>query len=163
MLRKLFRRKSSERHIYELDDVVQTASQGRRLAIYDRETNVYAYWYLELRAGEEVMRARRYGKPLSVLSLWAQGPSVITGFAGYLREHLRDNDLAGYLNNGHFVVVLPETAIAGGEVVLGRALSAFPAAVEGAAVAYPEDGSSFDELLDIAKRRISNPDQRRRA
>lgn len=154
---KLFKREPADdnTHNYELDEVLQTAAQGRRLAIYDRATNLYAYWYLQLRGDEEVARARRYSKPLSLVSLWASKPETIAALAAHLNERLRDTDLAGYLNNGHFVIILAETAMDGANIVLERAAEAFGDAIEAAAVTYPADGESFDELLERAKARAT--------
>ena len=160
---KLFKREpvDDNTHNYELEEVLQTAAQGRRLAIYDRATNLYAYWYLQLRGDEEVARARRYSKPLSLVSVWATEPDTITAVAAHLNERLRDTDLAGYLNNGHFVIILAETAMDGAAIVLERAAAQFGDAVEAAAVTYPADGETFDELLERAKSRAS--EQKRRA
>ncbi len=155
MLKNLFRRGVPSSHAYALDDVVETAASGRRLAIYDRATGLYAYWYLDLRADEEIKRARRYAKPVCLLSFWAADADMIATFGRYLHARLRDHDLAGYLNNGHFVVILPETSTDGAEIVFRRALEQFPT-VEGAVAAYPDDGSSFDELLATAKRGDTN-------
>jgi len=158
------RRDESEgNHEYDLEEVLQIAAQGRRLAIYDRATNLYAYWYLQLRGDEEVSRARRYSKPLSFISLWAVAPQHIERLAAYLQEHLRDTDLAGYLNNGHFVVVLCETPKEGARIVLDRAFDAFGADIEAAIVSYPDDGESFDALLETAKARVASEPGRRTA
>lgn len=163
MFGKLRRREPEGMHDYDLDEVLQVAAQGRRLAIYDRATRLYAYWYLQLRGDEEVARARRYGKPLSLISLWAGSPELIERLSAYLHEQLRDTDLAGYLNNGHFVIVLCETAHDGARIVLDRALGAFGSEVEFACVTYPEDGDSFDALLESAKARAASAPARRTA
>jgi len=140
---------------YDLEEVLQSAAAGRRLVIYDRATNLHAYWYLQLRGDEEIARARRYGKPLSIVSLWAPTPDTIARLAAHLQEHLRDTDLAGYLNNGHFVVILTETAADGANIVLWRALEAFGTEIDAAVVGYPADGDCFDALLEAAKARAS--------
>ena len=155
MFSKLRKREPEGAHDYDLDEVLQIAAQGRRLAIYDRATKLYAYWYLQLRGDEEVARARRYGKPLSLISLWAASPELIEELAAYLHEHLRDTDLAGYLNNGHFVVLLCETPHEGARIVLDRTLEAFGGRVESACVTYPNDADSFDALLETAKARAA--------
>ena len=148
------RRKPEDPHEYDLEEVLRSAAAGRRLAIYDRATNLHAYWYLQLRGDEEIARARRYGKPLSVVSLWAPTPDTIAPLAAHLNEQLRDTDLAGYLNNGHFVVILTETAVDGANIVLWRTLKAFGAEIEAAVVGFPVDGDSFDALLEAAKARV---------
>ncbi|HYM15605.1 MAG TPA: hypothetical protein VEZ14_08595, partial [Dehalococcoidia bacterium] len=70
-------------------------------------------------------------------------------------EHLRDTDLAGYLNNGHFVVILTETGVEGASIVLWRALEVFASELDAAVVGYPADGDCFDALLEAAKARAS--------
>jgi GGDEF domain-containing protein len=142
-------------HDYDLDDVLQAAAAGRRLVIFDRATGLYAYWYLQLRGDEEIARARRYQKQLSIVSLWAPTPDAISQLATHLHDHLRDTDLAGYLNNGHFVVLLTETGPEGASIVLWRALKVFGAGIDAAVVSYPDDGDSFDMLLEAAKARAS--------
>src|SRR5437763_15180016 len=49
--------------------------QGRRLAIYDHDTGLFAEWYLAMRLDEECSRAGRYSAPLSVI-LVAVAPSA---------------------------------------------------------------------------------------
>jgi hypothetical protein len=154
MFRNLLR-KQRRSAPYALAEVVQMAEEGRRLAIYDRTTQLYAYWYLDLRGAEEVVRARRYNKPLSVLSLWATSPAAIQKLTAHLDAQLRDTDIAGYLNNGHVVVILCETSLKGASVVLRRTLIENPG-VAGATVTFPEDGSTFDDLVEAAKARIAD-------
>ena len=148
---KLFQRAPQERHDYELEEVLEVAAAGRRLVIYDGATGLIAFWYLQLRAGEEIARARRYGKPLSLVSAWASTKDGIDALAAYFRDGLRDTDLAGYLNNGHFVLLLPETGTVGAAIVEDRIRSAFGDTIQIAAVAYPDDGESFEDLLERAK------------
>ena len=104
---------------YDLAEVQAIAAQGRRLAIYDRATGLYAYWYLELRAEEELARAQRFNKQAVLLSIWASTPDDIERTAAHLKSGLRTYDLAGYLNNGHFLVILNETDRDGAQIVLG--------------------------------------------
>ena len=139
---------------YELAAVQQMAAEGRKLAIYDRATGLYAYWYLQLRADEEISRSARYEKPLSCVSIWAETPDAIERVRAALKGGLlRDNDLAGYLNNGHFVILLPETAVAGADIVLDRMRTRFGSEISGVRVSFPADGASFDALLECAKSR----------
>jgi GGDEF domain-containing protein len=150
---KLFGGGPLERHEYELGDVVEEAALGRKLAIYDRKTQLYAYWYLQLRGEEEIARARRYGRALSLISAWAPTPEATAALAAHLRAGLRRTDLPGYLHNSHFVVLLTETGAEGGAIVLERIITTVGPGLRGAAVAYPDDGQSFDELLECAKAR----------
>ena len=149
---KLFNQKAEQPAAatdYALDEVLEIAKQGRRLAIYDRATNLYAYWYLELRAAEEIARCRRYGRAMFCVSLWAPAEQV-AAVSGRLQTALREHDLAGYLNNGHFVVLLTETHAAGAAIAVERLTQGLLDIGAGTA-AYPDDGETFDELLERAK------------
>jgi len=142
---------ADERHDYDLAEVQAIAAQGRRLVIYDRATGLYAYWYLELRAEEELARSRRFNKPAVLLSLWASTPDAIDATARHLKSGLRTYDLAGYLNNGHFLVILNETNREGASIVLERVREAVGPDVDAGLACFPEDGDSFDALLTHAK------------
>jgi hypothetical protein len=139
-------------HEYDLEEVKRIAAEGRKLVIYDRETGLFAHWYLQLRAVEEISRGRRHGRGIICLSLWAPTQDAIDELCTGLKEGLRDHDLAAYLNNGHFVVLLTETDRAGADVVLQRLFAKCPEAA-GASACYPDDGESFDALLEVAKAR----------
>ncbi len=65
------------------------ADEGRKLAIYDRATGLYAYWYLQMRAEEEMSRAGRYHKPLSVASFWCSTKDAIERTTATLAGTLR--------------------------------------------------------------------------
>jgi GGDEF domain-containing protein len=144
---------------YDLAEIQALAQQGRRLAIYDRSTGLYAYWYLELRADEELSRAARFSKQLALMSIWASTPDEIVATTEHLKERLRDYDLAGYLNNGHFVALLTETDAEGARIVLQRLRQALgPSLLAGVAL-FPEDGSTFETLLDCAKSRSESEER----
>lgn len=155
MLRKFFRpgKAASNDIAYDLGAVQESAQQGRRLAIYDRATGLYAYWYLQLRGEEEISRAKRSRKPLACLSLWAADRLLSERLGQSLRDGLRDHDLAGYLNNGHFVVLLPETGEDGVDVIVRRIRDQTGAGVVAGVAIYPADGETFDDLLGVAKSR----------
>lgn len=156
---KLFNRQppdDAERHDYDLAEVQAVAEQARRLAIYDRATQLYAYWYLQLRAGEELSRAQRHGKTVICGSIWAPTPALIDAVCGRLRTGLRDHDLAAYLHNGHFVVLLTDTDSAGSRIVLQRLLAGLEGILAGLA-SSTSDGSTFDELLEHAKAVAAEP------
>jgi GGDEF domain-containing protein len=138
---------------YDLAEIQALAQQGRRLAIYDRATGLYAYWYLELRADEELSRAARFNKSLALMSIWAGTPDEIAEAGAHLKEGLRDYDLAGYLNNGHFVALLTETDPDGARIVVQRVRQILgPTLLTGVAM-FPGDGLTFEALLETAKRR----------
>jgi GGDEF domain-containing protein len=140
-------------HEYNLDEVMAIANEGRRLVIFDRATGLYAYWYLQLRAAEEISRARRHTKGVHCISVWASTPDAIDAVRSRLKDSLRDHDLAAYLNNGHFVVLLTETDHEGSEIVRGRILHGLEPAVTAGIASFPGDCHTFDEMLERAKGR----------
>ncbi len=147
----------ADTHDYDLSEVQEIASQGRRLAIYDRATGLYAYWYLQLRAAEEISRSQRHGRGAFFVSIWAPSPISIEAMRERLKATLRDHDLAAYLNNGHFVALLTETDGAGATIVLKRLLADADAGVTIGMASYPDDGSTFDDILECAKTRGAAP------
>lgn len=136
------------------------AEQGRKLAIYDREMGHLAYWYLELRCGEECDRAKRYGYPLSVLVLEPgssnEGWTVCEALSAWLTRNARSSDSIGYLGNGRFVLLMPYTDERGCNEFLSR-LSAELRDVEYGVSSFPEDGLTLDALTAGAVQRLSSP------
>lgn len=126
------------------------AEEGRKLAIYDRVTGLYAYWYLQMRAEEEISRAGRYQKPLSIVSFWCSTKDAIERATATLAGTLRATDLAAYLGNGHFVVLLPETSAEGAAIVVERVRDRVGEGISGVAVQYPDDGETLKDLIETA-------------
>lgn len=148
--RRLFQRRRKPSNA-ALQRALDLAAEGRRAAIYERTTGLYAYWYLQLRVEEEIVRAERGGKPLSCISLWAEAPERIATLATCVREALRLYDMAAHFNNGHFVIVLLDADHVGVHVVLQRVALAMDGDILAGAARYPEDGRTFEELLEVAK------------
>lgn len=126
---------------------------GRKLVIYERDTGLFAYWFIALRCEEECYRAIRYDRPLSVAVI-EPAPETDTWDATEritkaLQEHLRKADLAGYLGNARFVMVLPETDRDGANGFINR-LRGFVPDIQGGVSACPEDGGAFQQLYDAA-------------
>lgn len=158
---KLLRRSTPDpdTHEYNLDEVKEIANQGRRMAIFDRATGLYAYWYLQLRADEEISRSKRHGKAVICVSFWAPTQGAIDDLGKRLQTGLRDHDLAAYLSNGHFVALLTETHAEGAEIVVQRTLAGLDADVTAGLARYPDDGDTFDELLEVAKAQASKAER----
>lgn len=134
------------------------AQHGRKLVIYERETGLFAHWYIALRCEEECYRARRYEHGLTLVVIepasgsedpWATQDYV----ANWLRRQLRKADLAAYLGNGSFVVVMPQSEQGVAHAVIDR-LRAEIEGIEVGVSSFPEDGSDFEELLASAKGRL---------
>ncbi len=58
----------------------------------------------------------------------AAGDAVLAGFGTFLKEGVRDHDIAGRLGGEEFVVIFPQTAVDQAVVVLERLRSTWPAA-----------------------------------
>jgi len=92
-----------------------------------RDDVLLARWYVLKRLEEEMGRARRYGRPLSIaLATLRTGedetpdPAALAIGAAAAESCLRSTDLVGWLERTTFVVVLPETTEAGAADALSR-------------------------------------------
>jgi diguanylate cyclase (GGDEF)-like protein len=98
----------------------------RRLAVTDELTGMSNYRHLQQRLDDEVMRAKRYGKYLSLLMMDADdfkgfndryghiaGDQALSEFAGVLASVVREVDVVARYGGEEFAVVLPETDAAG--------------------------------------------------
>jgi diguanylate cyclase (GGDEF)-like protein len=128
-----------------------------------------------LEVGEdELERARRYGRPLSLIAIdldhfkqvndrygHAAGDAVLAGVANVLREHTRQHDLVGRIGGEEIAVALPETGVETARLVAERIrmrVSTLTPTVDGVtipvtasfgvAIAEPSDIS----ILDMLKR-----------
>lgn len=136
-----------------LQQAQERVAAGRKLVIYERDTGLFAYWFIALRCEEECFRAIRYDRPLSVVVI-EPAPDADTWDATEritkaLQDHLRQADLAGYLGNARFTMVLPETNRAGAQTFLDR-MRGFVPEIQGGISSCPKDGGTFQELYDAA-------------
>jgi two-component system cell cycle response regulator len=94
-----------------------------RMAVTDGLTNLANRKQLDTMLGEEIPRARRHGRDLSVLMLdidhfkaindthgHLTGDSVLRGLASILSKRLRPNDRLGRYGGEEFCAILPETS-----------------------------------------------------
>jgi GGDEF domain-containing protein len=125
---------------------------GERLAIYDRETGLLAYWYFSLRMEEEVVRCGRYGQTFSLLLLEAQTGRWASddekALFKMLGDSFRDSDLVAHLGNLRFIVLMTSTDAPGAMVVQERleADEQFRDISVGLA-SFPADGENSEQLL----------------
>ncbi len=113
----------------------------------------YQRRYFIERVEEEIYRARRYDVPGSLAIVRSATVSRQGARALYLfvESGLRRLDFGGLLGTGDYAICLPHTPKAGAEVFAGRLkeqLAAFSPTV--VCVAFPEDGVTFDELIEAA-------------
>lgn len=140
-----------------VEKLAEQAEGGRRLAIYDQETGLFALWYITLRGEEECKRAVRHEHPLTFLVVepspesneWAAQGSV----ALWLTQHLRAVDVAGHLGNGRFLILMPETDINAAQKTVARLCTGIGDAQTGLS-AFPEDGVAFEQLYAVARDRL---------
>lgn len=101
-----------------------------RQASTDPLTGLESRLHLEPRLGEEIQFARRHGAPVSLIMAdidhfkqindlhgHQSGDEVLCQVARILREAVRQNDLCARYGGEEFTVVLPETHLAGAQVV----------------------------------------------
>jgi diguanylate cyclase (GGDEF)-like protein len=153
---------------------------ARKLADRDPLTGFYNHRFLHERLGEEVIRAQRGRRPLSVLMLDLDdfklvndtfghlfGDRVLTWAAELIRSSLRASDLPARYGGDEFAVILPDTDATDAQVVAERILEAFrdrpyvgeqrgpvPIAVSIGAATSPRDGRSPTELIASADRAL---------
>ncbi len=98
----------------------------KRLAITDELTSLFNYRHLQHRLDEEMSRALRYGKHLSLLMVDVDdfkhfndsyghlaGDAALAELATVMRKSVREVDLVARYGGEEFSVVLPETDAAG--------------------------------------------------
>lgn len=153
-------RKGSSADDEKLRKAADYAETGRRLAIYERETGLLAHWYVTLRAREECERAVRYRRPMAVvIAEIAAGsdPQAMQGqLPQWLRQRFRGVDIIGYLGNGRYIVLMPETDLAPARQAAGRLLGGL-SGVDVGLSGLPVDGTTFEDLYAAAVKRLGQP------
>lgn len=127
--------------IQSLAKVESLASEVYKLAALDQLTGLYNRRSGEQRLAQEISRAQRHGRPLTVLLMdldglkqandrfgHAAGDIVLKGFAERVQRAIRGSDLAVRLGGDEFMVLLPECRVEEVRHVLAR--------VEGLEVTY---------------------------
>lgn len=139
--------------------IVAQAQAGRRLAIYDRQTGLFAHWYLVLRGEEECARAERYQHKLSLVIIEPSCASrqraweVRDKIARWVQSQLRATDIAGYVGNGRFVVLAPEAGEREAQQLRQRIRSHIGDADVAFAV-FPDHAPTYELLWRQASARI---------
>lgn len=149
---------------------------ARDQADRDPLTGFFNHRYLHERLSEEVLRAARTRRPLSVLMLdlddfklvndtlgHVHGDRVLTYAAETIRSNLRASDVAARYGGDEFAVILPESSADDAAGVAERILAAFrarpftasggtslPVGVSIGVAAHPGDGRTATELIAAA-------------
>jgi GGDEF domain-containing protein len=129
----------------------------------DPETALPRFWLFLARLTEEIQRAQRHGRLLTLCALEPDGFAAYldTAFRGKVgravRGHLRTTDCATVDHSGRLLVLFSEAAGSGGEAAARRLVKTLnsmlfdeeekPRQWRAAMVFYPQDGVSADELL----------------
>ncbi|MGB8788924.1 MAG: GGDEF domain-containing protein, partial [Candidatus Acidiferrales bacterium] len=119
--------------IRSLTKVENLAAEVYKLAALDQLTGLYNRRSAEQRLEEEMSRATRHARPLTLLLTdldglkqvndtfgHIAGDSVLKDFAARLKKAIRGSDLAARLGGDEFMVVLPECRPEEVRHVLGR-------------------------------------------
>jgi diguanylate cyclase (GGDEF)-like protein len=149
---------------------------ARKLADRDPLTGFFNHRYLHERLSEEVVRAVRTRRPLSVVMLdlddfklvndtfgHLYGDRVLTHVAELIRSALRASDVAARYGGDEFALILPETDHADAGIVAERILEvfrqspfaadgrqAFPVGASIGIATHPINGRSATELIAAA-------------
>lgn len=135
------------------------AQAGKRLAIYDRQTGLFAHWYLHLRGEEECARAERYNHKLSLILI---EPAMVASSRSWeirdqvgrwIQTELRATDIAGYVGNGRFVVLAPEAGLHEASMLVQRIRARIPD-LDVATVVFPDHAPTYDLLWRQATNRL---------
>ncbi len=150
--------------------------EARNLADRDPLTGFYNHRFLHERLGEEVVRAQRARRPLSVLMLDLDdfklvndtfghlfGDRVLTWTAELIRSTLRASDIPARYGGDEFAIILPETDVDEARTAADRIRSAFrdrafvgeqrgpvPIGASIGAATFPADGRTGTDLIAAA-------------
>lgn len=111
-----------------------------KLATEDGLTGLYVHRYFQIRLREELSRALRHGRPVSLILADVDhfkvvndchghqtGDAVLREVARLIRGNLRDVDVAARYGGEEMAVILPETDAAGARIVAERIRAAIEA------------------------------------
>ncbi|MBE9504594.1 MAG: GGDEF domain-containing protein [Proteobacteria bacterium] len=148
----------------------------KKQAIFDQLTDVYNRHYVIKRLDEEIKRANRFNHPITITFIDIDdfkkfndkhghllGDKLLKDFTQLIRKGLRKNDLLGRYGGEEFLLVTPETDKEGAQAIANKLLAltkkysflgcdgdvtgvSFSAGIS----CYPEDGTTSEELIDIA-------------
>ncbi|MBI2266274.1 MAG: diguanylate cyclase [Armatimonadetes bacterium] len=143
-------------------------------AITDHLTGLYNHRFFWSRLREEIARASRYGRILSLLMLDVDdfkgfndtqghlaGDEVLRSVGQTLRQSIRGTDVVARYGGEEFAAIFPETPLSGANIVAERIRSKIAAlrfeqyqllrvTVSGGIAAYPDHGSAAEDLVSSA-------------
>jgi diguanylate cyclase (GGDEF) domain len=161
--------------------IVDRTERLRMLSTHDSLTGLYNRAYFDERLYEEMLRARRYGRPLSVaivdLDRFKQvndqyghmaGDAALRAFADQLRDAVRRTDIVARYGGEEFGLILPETngddaaqklervrdEVQGRTIQLPRIGRALNVTFSAGLASMPDDGDRLEELVMRADARL---------
>jgi diguanylate cyclase (GGDEF)-like protein len=106
----------------QLDKVKEYSQQLEQLVIRDSMTNLYTHAFVLARLSEEIEKATRYDRPLSIIMLDLDhfkqvndtyghpfGDEVLVKFSQMIQSTIRSVDIAARYGGEEFLILLPET------------------------------------------------------
>ena len=174
------------RRITHVEQSLRTSNrENRRLAITDPLTGAHNLRYLMKNLPKELARCRRYAHPLAILSCDIDGFKQVNDRFGHqsgdlvLQEFVarstnclrKTSDWLARIGGDEFLIVLPETGLAGATSVakkIRRQLAAQPVSTNSGAVAFmssvgvtafepadvPSGPAAVEELMNMADRNL---------
>jgi GGDEF domain-containing protein len=124
--------------------------------MYDRETGLFAHWYVSRRFDEEARRAERYNCSLSVILIEVRADEAYRtqdGIRAWMDTSLRSTDLATHLGAGRYLAMLTETVLDDAAAIAARVAENFPQDVAIGLACFPDDGATLEEVQKVAERR----------
>jgi len=134
-------------------------------SLLDLRSTWFQRWYFELRVTEEIYRFQRYGQLASLVVMIFGAKNSEKDYVAMLAkiadENLRLVDIPGHIESHEYGICLPHTPASGAEIVLERLeelLNDFSVQIGYAVVG--EDGETFWDLLNAARRHATGPRRR---
>jgi two-component system, cell cycle response regulator len=161
--------------------VVARSQRLLQAATTDPLTGLHNRGYIDDRLANELSRARRYNKPLTIAVIDADhfkmlndthghpaGDRVLQQIGATLRNSFRQSDTAGRYGGEEFVVILPETdidtalakieslreTIAGTPIDIGTRSEQTHVTVSAGLSSFPQDAEDVSELFALADERM---------
>lgn len=145
---------------------------GLPASVVDAATGIYTAEHFDQRLVEEISRAQRYDRPVSVCCIRipaACSPEMLEAAAQALRDAIRRVDVLGRTGSREFGIIFPNTGVVSVDVTTRLALRLHPvvrAPVHAGAVTFPEAGRSSREVYEAARQAAMAsdlPDESRRS